>query len=105
MVCSHVVNWEVVSPITTAPKLVAMRPGQRDYRVLLDSRDRRPFRVTRVQCNVPGIQGRPVDTAPALRRIVELEGVPGPGHRRGVVSVFTDHPAQARVEVPFVVIN
>jgi hypothetical protein len=100
----HDVSWEVVSPITASPKMIVMRPGERDRRVIIHSRDRRPFRITRIECKAPGIQVR-AGNAAALTQTVEVEGVPRPESGQGVVTVFTDHPAQGRVELPFVVIE
>jgi hypothetical protein len=100
----HDVNWEVVSPITASPKMIVMRPGERDRRVIIHSRDRRPFRITRIECKAPGIQVR-AGNAAALTQTIEVEGVPRSESGQGVVTVFTDHPAQGRVELPFVVIE
>ena len=66
-----------------------MRPGQRDYRVVIQSRDQRPFRVKRIECEVSGIQGRAADSAAALTQSVLLEGFPqskSKDRRRWVVS-------------------
>jgi hypothetical protein len=101
----HVVDWEVVSPIMASPRMIVMGAGQGRYRVLVESRDRKLFRIIRVQCNLPGIKARAVDASAAVRQSVELEGAPRPSNGSGVVTLFTDHPAQAKVDVPFVVID
>ncbi len=103
----HIVSWEVVSPIGVSPKLVVIQPGKQDYRVLIESRDQKLFRVTGVECKVRGVQGRARDAAAAFTHTVEIEnrGVAPPEGGRGVITVFTDHPFQAKVDLPFVVIE
>jgi hypothetical protein len=103
----HVVSWEVALPITASPKLTVIRPGQRDYRVLIRSRDQKPFRIARVECGVPGIRGRASNTAAALAQTVEVvsEGAPPSEGWRGIITVFTDHPTQGKVDLPFVVVE
>ncbi|MGO9471240.1 MAG: hypothetical protein ACLQVF_44690 [Isosphaeraceae bacterium] len=104
---THVVSWEAASPLTASPKMVVMKPGERDYRVVIQSRDQKPFRVTRIECKVPGVHGRAADTTAALTQMVEVggQGAVRPQDRRGTIAVFTDHPSQARVDLPFVVID
>jgi hypothetical protein len=103
----HVVNWEVASPISASPKLIVIKPGQRDYRIFIQSHDQNLFRITRIECKMPDIQGRAADTRSALSQVVEVktEGVPTPRIGRGMITVFTDHPAQGKVDLPFVVID
>ncbi|GAC1475706.1 MAG: hypothetical protein NVSMB9_28670 [Isosphaeraceae bacterium] len=102
----HVVDWEVVSPITFAPRMIVMKPGKRDCRVLLQSGDRKVFRITRIECKVPGIHGRAENAAAALTQIIiKVEGASRAEGGRGVVSVFTDHPAQGKVDLPFLVLD
>ncbi len=105
--CTHVVSWETVSPLTASPKMVVMTPGEREYRVLVQSRDQKPFRITRIECNVPGVEGRAANNAPALTQTAEVggQGAVRPKDGRGIITFFTDHPSQARVDLPFVVIE
>ena len=105
VVCRHDVNWEVVSPITASPKVIVMKAGKLDYRVLIQSSDKTPFRITRVECSAPGVQGRSAKTVAGIAQIVEVDGVPRPKDGRGVVTVFTDHPAQAKLDVSFILLD
>jgi hypothetical protein len=104
---SHLVSWETVSPITASPKMLVMKPDERDYRVLIQSRDRKLFRITGIKCNVAGVQGRAAQVTAALTQTVEAEvqGIVRPRNGRGLITVFTDHPAQGKVDVPFAVVD
>jgi hypothetical protein len=105
-VLSHVVNWTVVSAITASPKLVVFKSGQRTSRVLIHAGDQKPFRVKRVECQTPGVQGRVANPAAAVTQVIDIEGAPArPEGGRGVFTVFTDHPSQEQVDLPFVVID
>jgi hypothetical protein len=103
----HVVSWEAVSPIMASPKMIVIKPGERDYRVLVRSRDQKSFRIMRIECTEVGIRGRAANTVAALIQTVEVvsEGTPRPEGARGVITVFTDHPAQGKVDVPFIVLD
>ncbi|MGC8643182.1 MAG: hypothetical protein ACP5XB_25255, partial [Isosphaeraceae bacterium] len=98
------VSWEVVSPLSVSPKVIVLEPGQHGYRVVIASRDRNPFRVTRVECNDSGLTGRAEGDSAALGQILEVNGAPRTESKRGAFTVFTDHPAQGRLDVPFVVL-
>jgi len=104
---THVVSWQAVSPIAASPKMIVMKPGERDYRVLIRSRDQKLFRVIRIECNVPGVHGRAANNTAALTQMVKVDGQGAlrPQDGRGLITVFTDHPSQARVDLPFVVIE
>jgi hypothetical protein len=95
----HVVSWEAVSAITASPKVMVIKPGDRRNRVVVQSRDWRSFRITPVECEAPGIRGRATSNAAAVSQAVEIEREVSPpaGSARGVVMVFTDHPAQGKV--------
>lgn len=99
------VSWEVLSPLTASPKVIVLKPGRNGYRVVIDSRNRKPFRVTRVECKDSGLTGRAANTAPALAQTLEVNGAPRAEFKRGSLTVFTDHPAQGRLDVPFVVLD
>ena len=99
------VSWEVASPLAASPKVIVLKPGQHGYRVVLSSRDRKPFRVTRVECKGSGLTGRAASAAPALTQTLEVNGTPRPGTKKGAVTVFTNRPAQPRLDVPFVVLD
>jgi hypothetical protein len=103
----HVVNWESVSPITASPRMIVMKPGKHDYRVVIQSRDEKLFRIMRIECKVRGVQGRARNETAALTQMVDVDGqvAPRPDHGRGIITVFTDHPSQVRLDVPFVVIE
>jgi hypothetical protein len=101
----HLVSWEVVSPITATPKMIVMKEGQRDCRVSIESGDRKLFRVTRIKCESPGISARALDSVAADKQSISVQTFPSPAKARGVVTVFVDHPAQQRVDIPFVVLE
>jgi len=105
--CTHVVSWETVTPITAFPKMIVLKPGERDYRVLIQSRDQKLFRITRIECNVPGIKGRAANDGAGVTQTVAVErpGALQPQSVRGLITVFTDHPAQGKVDLPFVVVD
>ena len=101
----QVVGWEIASRMAVSPKVIAMRPGQHDYRVVIRSRDQKPFRITRIECSESGIQGRAVNASAAVEQGIRVEGVPRSKARRGTVTVFTDHAIQEKVNLPFVMID
>lgn len=101
----HPVSWEVASPIAISPRMIAMRSGQREYRVAVQSRDRRPFRITRIQCDVPGIEVRASSSTAAVTQIVQIDGFPHSRSGRGAIALSTDHPIQRNVDVPFVIVD
>ena len=90
-----------------SPKIVVMEPGQHVCRVVIQSRDDRLFRITGIECELPGIQGKASSTDAALMQMVrvESEGVPRTEGGRAVITVFTDHPAQRKVDLPFIVLD
>ena len=100
-------SCETVSALTASPKIIVLKPGERDYRVRIRCRDQKPFRITRVECKVPGVEGRAAKSAAALTQTVEVavQGPVRPQDGRGLITVFTDHSSQARVDLPFVVIE
>lgn len=102
---SHTVIWELVNVITASPKMLVFKPGQQTHSILIRSEDRKPFRVERVECQASGIRGRAVSPAAAGTQVIEIEGSPHAGDARGTVTVFTDHPAQRRVDVSYIVLN
>jgi hypothetical protein len=101
----HIVSWEVVSPIVASPKVVVIRSGQRECRVIIRSRDQRPFRIKRVECAASGVKGRASSATAALAQTVYIEGVLQSKDHRGSVTVLTDHPLQEKVELPLLVID
>ncbi len=104
---SHVVNWEVVSLMKVSPSMIVIKPGQLEYRALITSRDAMLFRITHVECSVPGIRGRAENTDAALAQtvLIQHDAISRSESGRMVVRVFTDHPTQGNVDVPFVVID
>jgi hypothetical protein len=101
----YVVSWEVVAPIVASPKVIVLSPGKREYHFVIRSRDKTSFRVTRIECGDPGLKPGAANPTSAVTQTVELEGVPEKGSRQGVVTVYTDHPAQGKIEVPFLLID
>jgi hypothetical protein len=71
----------------------------------LISQDQRAFRVTRVDCETPGVRGLASGDEPALTQVLDVKGDPQPGAKRGAVSVFTDHPTMSKIEIPFVALD
>ncbi len=107
VVCSHVLNWEAFAPIAASPKVTVMKPGEHEYRVVIQSRDRRLFRITRIECMLSGVTAQAANTFAACEQTVQInsERVSRLESGRGVITVFTDHPAQERVDVPLVVLE
>ncbi len=101
----HVVGWEIASPIVASPKVVAIRSGQREYRVVIQSRDQRAFRIKRIESGTAGLEGRALGSNAATAQTVLFEGRPRSKDQRGAIAVFTDHPVQEKVDLPFVVIE
>ncbi len=79
----YVLRWETISPVTASPKMIVMRSDKHDYRVLIQSRDNRMFRITSIECKVAGVRGRAANVASALAQTIEVDG-PGdfPAARR-----------------------
>jgi len=101
----NVVSWEIAARLTVSPKVIAMRARQRDYHVVIRTRDQKPFRITRIESPAPGLQGRAVNASSAVEQSIQVEGVPASKDRRGAITVFTDHPMQEKVDLPFVMID
>ncbi|APW61417.1 DUF1573 domain-containing protein [Paludisphaera borealis] len=101
----QVVDWKVVPPITVAPEMIILKSGAHDYRVVLKSQDQQAFRVTRVDCETLGVRGLASGDESALTQVLEVKGDPKPGAKRGVVSIFTDHPTMSKIEIPFVALD
>lgn len=103
----HVVDWEVVSTIQASPRRVVFRSsGPNTVRIVIRAGDQRPFRVEQVECRVPGIQGWAVETSADATQVIEIQAEPPlPEERHAVVTVHTDHPSQARVDLPIVILD
>jgi len=103
----HVVTWEVVSPITVSPKLIVMKPGKREYEAILRSGDRKPFRITRIECKEPGVEGKAANTEAADLHVVKInaEFAAHSVKAQGTITVFTNHPAQGKVDLPFLILD
>jgi hypothetical protein len=107
IVYRHILHWETVSAITTSPATIAFRQGNRDYRVLVRSNDQRSFCITRIECDVRGLKARAASAGSALQQVLEIQGAVDPRQdvKRGVIGIFTDRPAQGRVDLPFLLIE
>lgn len=101
----YVVTWQIVPPIVASPKVVAIRSGQREYQVVIQSRDHRAFRIKRIECSAAGVEGRALGSNAALAQTIVFEGRSRPKDQRGAIAVFTDHPLQEKVDLPYVVIE
>ncbi len=102
---THAIRWEVVSPISSSPKVIVMKAEGGDLRASLHSRDKAPFRIVNVDCDAAGVEPRPQAGPAALVQTIRFDGAPRGGPSRGVISVTTDHPAQKKVEIPYVVMD
>jgi hypothetical protein len=101
----EVVRWEVLPTITVSPSVLVLRADRTSPRVVLSSRGQ-TFTIRRIESDSPGLKGHAEGTAPARTQVVRFEGLPvSPKSGRGTVSLFTDHPGQDRVDLPFVVIE
>jgi hypothetical protein len=101
----EIVRWEVLPTITVSPSVLVLRADRPSPRVVLSSRGQ-TFTIRRIECENLGLKGHAEGTAPARTQVVRFEGLPvSPKGGRGTVSLFTDHPGQDRVDLPFVVIE
>jgi hypothetical protein len=103
----HTLSWEVVPPITSSPKTVVLKTGNGRFRVVVQSRDKSAFRITRIECSVAGVQGTTGDRTPSLTQLVQLlgGGVRRVGNGTGVITIFTDHPVQKTLDLQLVVLE
>ncbi len=100
------VDWEVVPPLIASPKVITVTPRKQEYRLLLRSQDRRPFRVRRAECPAAGIRARSEESAAAVQvLVISVEALPTPAGGRTVLTILTDHPDQENVEVPILVLD
>jgi hypothetical protein len=86
---AHTVAWIVVPPVTTRPKVLAVTPGvAKDYLLIAHSHDQEKFRVTRVECGIPGIRGEIPEGEPATSQTVRIRGenVDRQGNTRGAIT-------------------
>ncbi|OJW07412.1 MAG: hypothetical protein BGO49_25935 [Planctomycetales bacterium 71-10] len=98
-------SWEVVLPLRVSPKVIVVAQDRRDIRFRVQAQDQTPFRITRItrgDIEVPFRTGVDRDS-PAQE--VELDSFPEPSLAKGVVCVFTTHPDQPRIDIPFVSID
>lgn len=96
-------NWETVSAIAASPRVAVLRPGNGYCRILFRSNDKTPFRITQIECDVRGVQARAVSAASSLQQLVEVRSSDAQRSnlKSGSIAVFTDHPAQSRVDLRF----
>lgn len=101
----HRVTWEVFAPLTVTPKVAVVKPGSHQVNLVLVSRDRAPFRVLRIDTKRAGIQARSQSEASGRSQtiVVDVDGAKSDG-KEGL-TVFTDHPAQATVKIPVLVLD
>jgi len=105
VLAKHVVAWEVVSPIAISPKIIVIMPGKRDYQTLVQSRDHKAFRITKIECRTPGLKAHAASDTPASTQIVNVECSPEAVKERGSITVSVDHPDLGSVDLPFVVLD
>ncbi len=102
----QVMSWEVIAPIAVTPKLLALVPGKLEHRLTLTSADGRPFRITRVETDVPGLEVNRPDAIAAVQAVAIRDARDdGASTERGTVTLHTDHPARPRVVVSVVIIR
>ena len=101
----HVVDWRVVSPLLASPETIVLQAATRNPRMIISSQDKTPFRVTRIECDAIDLQCRAASAEAAASHIVELHRAPNLKAGRYLMSVFTDHPAQEKVDAPILVLD
>jgi len=101
----HALEWTIETPLSASPRMVVMKPAQAAFRVLIQARDRKPFRVDRVESAYPGVRGRAAGGDAATTQVVEIEGSPPSDVKKGTLTVVTDHPAQPKLDLPFMVLD
>ena len=101
----HPLTWKVVPAITASPKLIAIKAGKEHYRVVLNARDQRAFRVLRVESDASCIQADVDDASTATTHVVQFDCESLPDRGRGIVSIVTDHASLSRIEIPYLVID
>jgi hypothetical protein len=107
VVYRHALSWETVPAIAASPKTVVFQSEKRDYRVIVRASDQRPFRITRIECDVPGVRCRTAGSARSIEQVVEVSdsATTRSDSKRGTISVFTDHPAQEKTTLPILVLE
>ena len=101
----HDLRWGVETPLMASPGVAILKRAQAARRITIQSRDRIPFRITAVEPSVAGVAGHASSAGASPTHIVEVAGSPSSDLKKGVVIVTTDHPAQPRMELPFVVLD
>ncbi len=101
-VLDHTIAWRLDTPITATPKVLVVRPGKTDYKILLRATGEDPFRVTNIEA--PEIVATlPTDeTAHTTQSISFHIETPPTGAGKSEVAILTDHPNQPRVTIPIV---
>lgn len=101
----HPITWMVVAPIVCSPEILVLKPGQTNYRLVLSSNDKMPFRILRVESRDLRLQAKPTTTVSATTQVVEVECGSLPKHPRGSISVFTDHEKSNELKVACLVLE
>ncbi len=104
---SQSLRWEIVAPIGVVPQLIARTPGMGEFRLRLQARDRRPFRVVGVEFDGPGVRVEEGDRSASVGHSIRIAFGAGldPARPRLVMRVATDHPDQPRLEIPILILN
>ena len=54
-ILERAIHWEVVTPLAATPGMIVLRPGTTSHRLLIRALDGKPFRVTEIASDVPGL--------------------------------------------------
>ena len=91
--------------MTATPKVVVVRNGEKKYRILLQSQDRSLFRITRIESQRQGVEVKAREQKPARVQTVDIDAVAAKSTDKGSLTVFTDHPTQPTIVIPFMVLD
>jgi hypothetical protein len=101
----HVIRWEVVSPITAAPRRIVLSTEKPEFHFALSAVDRATFRVDRIEAP-PGMIASLVHKGPPLYRIrVTWDGTTPLGKGNAMLRVQTDHPSQPEFQIPITLLD
>jgi hypothetical protein len=105
-VLEHVIRWEVVAPITAAPRMIVLSQARPEFQLALRAMDDATFQV--VQMEAPsGVSASTVQNSPAtLHRIrVTWDGTTLLPKNKANLRVRTDHHAQSEIQIRIAVLQ
>jgi len=100
---AHPVRWEVAPAVRADPPglVISANAPQRKHFIALIGHDERPFRLTRVEIDLAGVEVEAdLDASKPTHRL-DVTIQPGPDNtgKPGQLTIATDHPEQSTVEV------